>query len=353
MNQLTNTKHAVWLPLFFLLVFLKPDPLTAQIKPDIFPEDIGTPGGGIVRCFCKPGVRNKSRSKGIELSYITRGSGEFEDQRNSLSKPFTEYKNWTKLEVDLKAPVINTEGFKFLVGYKYTAENFNIKRLGIDFPSAFQRLGDVSLKSGNISAIVTKPLNEKQYLAFRFRYSANGNYDGILSFDSRYAIYKGMAVFGVKKHHDFEWGVGLNFSKSFRRTNILPFLVYNKTFINDWGLEAAFPGYIYARYNLSAQTIFLFGTEYASDSYRLDVPESPVNDYLDYAFNHSELLFLARWEQQIAPWIWINMRVGYQLNFSSDFESKAIGTEGFLFDSTDTPFFEIGIFISPPDGVLK
>ncbi len=337
--------------LLLILIFTT-EAIFAQLKPDFLPEDIGTPGGQIVRCFCKPGVRNKSRSKGLEIAYTTRGKGTFGDEENNISRPYTDFSNWSKFEVDLKGPVLNKEKFKFLLGYKYTGENFNMSRIGADFPESFQRLNDVTLKTSNISAIVTKPLNEKNYLAFRFRYSANGDYDGILSFDKRYAIYKAMGIFGIKIDEDFEWGIGINYSKSFRRANYLPFVVFNRTFYNGWGIEAAFPGYVFGRYNLSPRTIFLLGTEYTSDSYRIEVPLDDDTS-LDYALNHSEVLFLLRWEQQIVPWIWTNVRAGFQMNFSTDFETKANETTTFLVDPSNSPFLEIGIFISPPDGAFK
>ena len=338
-------------PLIFLLIILA-NPLSAQLKPDFLPEDVGTPGGQIVRCFCKPGVRNKSRSKGLELAYTNMWKGTFGDEEKNIVRPYTEFDNWSKFEVDLKGPILNKEGFKFLMGYKYTGEYFKMKSIGASFPETFRRLDNVTLKSSNISAIITKPVNERNYLAFRFRYTANGDYKGILDFSQRYAIYKAMGIFGFKVHDDFEWGVGLNYSKSFRQDNFLPFIVYNRTFVNDWGIEIAFPGYVYGRYNMSDRTILLLGTEYTSDSYRIDVP-MPNDADLDYAFNQSALLFLVRWEQQIIPWIWGNIRAGYQMNFSTDFESKSTNTQTFLVDPSNSPIFEIGIFISPPEGAFK
>ncbi len=334
--------------------------IRAQLRPDFLPEDVGTPGGQIVRCYCKPGVRNKSRSKGLELAYTNMGRGTFTDEENSVTRPYTKFSNWSRFEFDLKGPVLNKQNFKFLVGYKYTGETFNINNFGNDFRPTFERLDRVTLKSSNISAIITKPINEKNYMAFRLRYTANGDFDGVMDFSQRYGIYKAMGVFGFKVHDDFEWGFGINYSNSFRdsnngsrrRTNILPFVIYNRTFVNDWGIEAAFPGYIYGRYNQGPNTIFLFGTEFSSDSYRIDVPLSN-EPTLDYAINQSSLLFLARWEQQIVPWIWGNIKAGYQMSFSTDFESKAANTTTFLVDPSNSPIFEIGIFISPPDGAFK
>lgn len=321
--------------------------LFSQIKPDFFPEDINA-SEATPRCYCTPGVRNKSRSKGLEFNYTVIGDGTFKDEEGSLTQAPPRFSSWTALEVDLKAPVINREGFKFLLGYKYSSEAIRLNDFGGDFPETFKALDATTLKSSSISAIVTKPLNELHYLGFRFRYSSNGNFDGIMNFDPRFAIYKGLAIFGFKKSDDFEWGVGLNFSKSFRRTNILPFLVYNRNFYNSWGIETAFPGYLFGRYNLNDQSIILFGMEYSSDSYRFDLTTRD-NEVYDFAFNHSELLTLMRLEQRFAPWVWGNLRFGYQMNFSTDFESKSPVTPEFMVDPSNGLFFEIGIFISPPD----
>ncbi len=344
MNQIKYT--------FFLFIVFASASLSAQLRPDLFPEDIGTPGGQIVQCYCKPGVRNKSRSKGLQITYSTIGDGTFKDEESGVEPPYSKYSNWSKFKYDLKVPVFNKQKLKVLVGYKFAGERLSFDQIGHDFPETFRQLGKRTLKSSNLTAIATKPLNERQYLAFRIRYTANGTYGGIINFDRRYAIYKAMAVFGVKRNEDFEWGVGISFSKSFRRTNYLPFVVFNRTFLNNWGIEAAFPGYVYGRYNYSAKTIFLAGAEYASSSYRLDVPLDDGTS-LDYALNHSELLFLLRWEQQIVPWVWSNLRVGYQMNFSTDFERKAVNTPGFMVDPTNSLFFEIGVFVSPPDSMLK
>ena len=106
-------------------------------------------------------------------------------------------------------------------------------------------------------------------------------------------------------------------SKGFRGISALPFFLYNRNFNNKWGIESLLPGLIYGRYNLNARNILLGGVEYASQSYRLSVEESGVNE-LDYAYNHSELQFAVRWEHQFVDWLWASLKFGYQMNFSSD-----------------------------------
>lgn len=322
----------------------------AQLKPDFFPEDV-SPEGIEVRCFCKPGVQNKSRSKGLEVSYGRLGKGTFKDEEGKFTAPLSEYKSWQRLKVSLKVPVVNKDNLKVLLGYKYRSESFDVSRFGGDFTEAFQGLDASNLKNVSLSAYITKPLNEKSYLAFRIRYTASGNYSGLMDFGSDYAIYKGLAFFGIKPSEDFEWGLGLNVSSSFRRTTVLPFFVYNRNFNERWGIESALPGYVLGRYNLGEKSILLFGFEYNSDSYRMKVNQTS-NGVIDYALNHSEVHGLLRLEQQIAPWIWGNVKAGYQLNFSSDFESKSVNTTSFQVEPTDGFFFQIGVFISPPDHIF-
>lgn len=324
--------------------------LQAQIKPDFFPEDVSKESVEI-RCFCKPGVRNKSRSKGLEIAYDFIGKGAFQPEDGQISPPLSTYSNWQRWEFDLKVPVLNKENFNLLLGYQYTPEYFTFKRFGNDFTETFRQLDKATLKSSSWSAIISKPLNETRYLAIRLRYSANGDYNGIVNFQKDNAIYKGLALYGIKPHDDFEWGIGLNVSKSFRQWSVLPFFVYNRTYENGWGIEAAFPGYVFGRKNLNTKSIFLFGYEYNSNSYRVNVP-IPNADELRYAINHSEIILLARLERELTPWVWANLRLGYQLNFSTNFEAKSPNTTYFEAEPNDAPFIEIGIFLSPPDGFL-
>lgn len=325
--------------------------LTSQVKPDFFPEDISHDGLG-VRCFCKPGTRDKSRSKGLVLSYTLLGKGVFEDEDNSVTAPYTEYSSWKRFEVGMKIPIINKERFKALIGFKYESESFNIDRFGSDFEVTFREVDASNLKKNGVSLLFTHPLSETKYLAMRLGYSANGNYEGLLDFNKDYAVYKSLLILGVKPTEDFEWGIGLSYSSSFRKTSTFPFLIYNRNFNRKWGVESVFPANVYLRYNFKPSTIFLMGVAYNSDSYRLIVI-TPVDDRFDYGLNHSEIMGVLRLEQQIAPWVWASAKLGYQTNFSTDFEVNDLSTTPFKVEPTSGLFFQLGLFLSPPDGFMS
>ena len=323
----------------------------AQVKPDFFPEDINPEAIG-VRCFCKPGVQNKSRSRGFDFSYGILGSSTFEPEDDPLTRPFSSFRNVEQLEINAKFPILNKEHFKILLGYKYYRETLRFDNVGQDFEEVFRELSNQRLNSNSFSVIISKPIDETRYLAGRFRYSLNGDYEGWIKFGEKYRIYKFLAMYGIKPSEDLEWGFGLNVASGFRGNSVLPFILYNRNFNQKWGLEAILPGLIYGRYNLNSKNILLAGIEYSSQSYRLDVTESAFNIW-DYAYNHSEIMIALNWEHQFSNWIWGDIKVGYQMNFSSDFEAKTDNTTPFNVEPTNNLFFKIGLFLSPPDDLIK
>lgn len=320
----------------------------AQAKPGFFPEDVTTEGGQL-QCFCKPGVQNKSRSKGLELSYGYFGGGKFKAEDTLLSPPLTEFRNLSYLKFELKAPLVNKESLKLLLSYSYFSELYDFKRFGPDFGQAFRELNDSDLKSSSLGLILSRPLGEFHYLAFRFRLSVNGNYNGMgRFFEDRYSIYKFYGIYGIKPSDDFEWGIGLAFSKSFRRNSLVPFLMYNRNFSDKWGIEAVFPANVFMRHNLGHGDILLFGVEYDSQSYRISVP-NPSAENFDFAMNHSEFLTSMRVEHRFAPWVWGSLKAGYRVNFRTDFDAKSPGTTTFNVEQSNSLFFQVGFFLSPPD----
>jgi len=317
----------------------------SQIKPSFFPEDVHVVGEQDLKCYCKPGVANKFRSKGLSLSYGINTGGEYEGSGNSvfLDTP-SSLNRLSHVEFKIKIPILIKERTRLLLGYQYYSEFYEFERVGLDYETTFQNLNNENLKKNSYSIIFSHSLDEDNYLGIRYSYSLNGNYDGWMEFGSRYAIHKLIGIYGFKKSDDFEWGVGLIFSESFRRTSALPFLLYNRNFSTQWGIESVFPANIFLRYNIDPSSITAIGLEYGSQSFRLSVED--INPQ-DYAFNHSELSLVWSLERHLTSWIWANIKLGYQQNFSSDFESKITGTNSFFAAPQNAFFFHFGFFLSP------
>lgn len=331
----------------FVLFLFGEISLNAQVKPDLFPEDL-IENEIETQCYCTPGVYNKSKSRGIVLAYGWMQGGTFNEQDFPFTSQLSTYDRLESLEFKIKAPILLRDNFKLLIGYQHFSEFFSFQNVGTDFNPVFNELSKERLKSNSISLIVSKPLDETRYLAFRFKYTSSGDYNNLFSFDHRFAIYKFLGLYAIKPHEDLEWGIGLALSKSFRRNNVLPFVLFNKNFNKHWGIESVLPGMIFGRYNINKANYLLFGAEYNSESYRIDINDNNNPTLLDYAYNHSEIILSNKWDHRFTPWVWGSIKVGYQFNFSSEFEAKNMVTAGFNTNPTGSPFFNISIFISPP-----
>ena len=320
--------------------------LQSQIKPNFFPEDILTEGFE-GKCYCKPGVENKSRSRGLSISYGQANSAGYvaDGETPAFSDPLSVLNQLDQFELKLKIPLLLKERTKLLLSYKYYIESYNFKAIGVNFPATFQALDQQSLKSNDYGIILSHALNEKNYLIVRYKYGTNGNYEGWTNFNSRFAIHSVLGMYGIKKTDDFEWGVGFFFTKSFRQTSGLPFLLYNRNFNDKWGIEAMFPANVFLRHNMGSKSIATIGLEYNSKSFRI-VETDALTD-IDYAFNHAELLPSINLERHLTSWFWANFRLGYQVNFSSEFLDKSGLTIDFQADPGSGFFFNVGIFISP------
>lgn len=321
--------------------------LFGQTKPNFFPEEVESQVVGI-RCFCEPGIKNKSRSKGLELRYLLRGNGNFTSDEVQFSRPYTSFERFEQFGIRLRVPIINRVDLKLLLGYKHESEVYNLDQIGPDFTESFEGINGKKLKSNAFNLLLVKSLNEVNYLAFRGSFAMNGDYKGWLEFDHRYTIYKGAIILGVKKSEDFEWGPGIAFSSSFRQNSLLPFLLFNKNFNDRWGVESIFPAFVNFRYNLNQNTILLFGGEYSSQSYRTTFSTSNAEQF-DYSINHSEMIASIQLEKKLASWVWTNLKVGYQENFSTDFGSKTDVTPPFKAEPSNFFIFQVGLFLSPPD----
>jgi len=330
-----------------------------QIAPDFLVEDaIDVEALSGIDCnWCKPGLKNKSRSRGLEIGYQALNNSTFQETETILKPPFPQIDHLGLLVLKLKIPVLLKDDFKLLVGTSYRPEYYNIGNFTGNFAPEFAQIDGETMKSTAFQALATKSLSETSYLTFRFKAKYNGDYQGFVDFSNRYSIYTLAGMYGVKKSELLEWGIGLTLNSDFRNRFIaLPVFLYNRNFNQKWGVELFLPAIAKVRYNVSPSTILLAGANFASRNYRINVDRMIAENesaVADYVLRHSEIQMGIELEQKIVPWIWFNARVGYQTNFQTTFEAKNEFAQEFAVEPTDAPFIRLGIFISPPDKLME
>lgn len=336
----------------FLLFSLSALYVIGQTRPPVFPEDIDdatlNPETGAIEI----GVNGKSKGRGVSITYTHVNGGELRDEEGTIQAPLTNLDALSRFAIKVKCPIINKDNFKLLAGYRYVTETYNFASFGADFQNVFVGIDNKLMKTTGFELIGLKKMKNQAGITLRAKVEAKGDYNGLANFSGRYAVYSLQGIYSKQVNESYEWGVGLTFTSSFRRTIALPFFVFNKNFNDKWGIEAVLPAFISLRHNLSPNTILLFGPKYNSSSYSFDVT-TPVDDVLSYNLNHSEIRLGLALQQKMYGWMWIDAEVGFQGNFSTDFEADFDATANFKAEPTDSPYFTLGLFITPPDNFSK
>ncbi len=296
---------------------------------------------------CQPGVINKSPSKGISFEYGLIPNLQLRNQNTfDISNP-TKIGVSKQFKFKLKAPILLKDNLKLLAGWNYAGEEYSFDYLGTENGGLFNSVDDIHLKSSSLSLYLIKSINHKYYFAAKAQASFNGDYDGMFNFDQRYASYNLATIFGVKKRANVEWGVGLLFRHG-PNTNlpVLPFGIYNHTFNDKWGIEATIPSSIKGRYNINKKNILLFGPEFESRSYAVD---NLGKESEPYFLRRSELRFAVNYQRHLGSWFWLELSTGYTHNFTTSLEIDNMSglNAPANFNTSSSPFFKVGVFISP------
>jgi len=308
--------------------------------------------------YCRPGVRNRSQSRGLVIRYETQlgfnwkaGSGLVGgDQEVTHLEQFT---------FKFKIPLINKEGLKFLLGYEWDTEKyfFNDPYQGLNEQlTLFQLLDERRLKANKLSAYVTKSFNEKFYTTARLRISLNGDYEGLINFANIYRTYSAAAAFGKKISEDEEWAVGLTFSSNKARTIALPFFAWNKTFNDRWGIQSALPGLAFLRYNVGAsrKNAFLFGAIFDSRYYAINTDTRPQFKELgQYFLRNNGIRVQLQYEQNFIPWVWAFAQAGYYAPVNTRFNPADNIDLDIFTEPGGRPFFRVGVFLAPPKELIR
>lgn len=328
----------------FVLTILLP----ILVKAQDFPTPI------IGHAFCKPGVENASPGKGLSIQYIRHPNYELtsgfklEDNRRR-----SDVERKERLDAKLKIPLLNKDEWKALIGLYHSFEKYTFDYIAPPNNYYFNAIDDQMLKRTRATAFLFKALDSRNYLALRLGASFNGNYEGLVQFDNRYAVYRAALVWGFKKTNDKELGIGLLMNKSFRRTAVYPFLIYNRTFNEKWGIESVLPVKISLRRNLNEESLLLASAEYWSSAYSMDIVPNEASRVVDFHFKSSAMHFYVDWQNRLlSNWTWTSLKLGYAWNFDSRFINTETDQNFNAFPSHSI-FVSVGFFLSPPKNFRK
>ncbi len=330
-----SVKKIVWLFLLIGVVFL------ADAQEMLSP----------IRDFCRPGVLHKSPSKGLVIEY-----GYFPGYRLSSNEVGTDDRVVVNhhLLVKYKIPILNKEKVKFLLGARHFREAYHLRNADGQNEWLSENLDGKRLKGSRFSAYLTQSFGYNHYLGLKAEVSLNGDYNNFVNFKKRYRESHFIGAFGFKKTEYRELAVGLAARTGYRGFAVFPFLLYNHTFNEHWGIESTLPVKVMLRYRLNNRQLFLFGGEYASRNYSLSMLKGQTDLQGRYRINSPEAQINLTYQQQLGDWIWMELKTGWVTYFRSRVRSiQTDADQSFRLSKTDSGFLKVGLFISPPERLIR
>jgi hypothetical protein len=302
--------------------------------------------------FARPGVANSSPGKGFYIEYERHPNYEIQTDFNQENgKTSTDVENKEHFEAKLKIPIIPKGKVLMLADIYHSFDRINFTNISPEDNYFFGTIDNEKLKRTRFTLYTIVSLGTKHYLGFRGEASFNGDYSGIVNFDEQYSVYRGAAALGFKTEDGLqEIAPGIFYSRGFTRNVLLPFVLFNKTFNDTWGIESILPLKFAIRHNFSEKSLLMLGAEYWSASYAIDIQAPGATSPSDYYFKNSAALLGLEWNQNfLTNWTWLSLRAGYAYNFDSKFvEFNNLDNEVAAFPSRSV-YFSAGFFLSPPD----
>ncbi len=250
------------------------------------------------------------------------------------------------LRAQVNVPVVSNTKIIWQLGANYGNSGLAFEETTSNpFINKLQAKG---LQTAGINTTIFKPLNEKNFLIFQASADVNGVFEGFDDINSKAVTISGTAIYGWKKSEKNMWGLGIARTYRAGQTIIVPVLLWNKTFNDQWGMELLLPARGHLRRNFSTSNILQIGYELEGNQYWMRTP-SPNGEVF---IQRGELKPRVMWDKKLSGFFWLNVQAGFRYNWRFDVmnEYDARKDNQLLFRSalTNPFYFSVGLnFVSP------
>lgn len=309
--------------------------------------------------YCVPGVLGMPRPKGVILEY--EGLTDFGIQARSRVDYLEDGAKREILEnrrllFKFRLPVYNSPGLKLIAGAEYFEEHYHFEEpQTLEYP-LYRLLQQHTLRSVGTRLYISRLWRGNKYLFARLAANLNGDFQSGEVPLHRFLKVSASVLYGWKRNPQTAMGVGIGATYSFGRPLAFPLFMYNRSWLNGFGLEIMLPTKINARYNLSKSTIVYLTSELNGASYRIRLPESFSGEAQTFELRSSEVRNLFRVEQEIYDFLWLGLESGMRTNINFNLsEQNRIRRRADVVRNrlNHAFFFNVSLFLVPPRKWMK
>lgn len=298
--------------------------------------------------YCVPSVEGLSRPKGFVISeeiVMNHGINSSSTQ-GTTSTALGQIKAVRRREIKFKAPLLNRDGLKIAMGFKYRVEDVFFDDQARESLSFYQNLENKNLKQLGTSLYLIKPMRGNVYFLMRASASLNGDYGANNAPTKDYLKYSIAPMIGWKKTPFLSYAVGIGYSENFGKLSLFPLLSYNQTFTKHFGIESILPLRIKLRYSTLDQKNFIYlSSEVKGSTYNIKFRDGDTG-YL----NNTEIRHLVTYEREIYDFVWISVDAGLRSNLNFSLSDTPDYKNSKVINNNVNQSFFVGfsIFVVPP-----
>lgn len=332
--------------------------VAAAILCIVVPAEAQRPETGILEEYASPSVVGMGKGKGIVIGYerLPRFDIKSYSKDPRLEDGQGRVRRHNKFDVKINAPVLNKPQTKVIFGIDYKFEEFNFEDVTPESYDLYQYLEDRNLQSVGAQVVYLHSIDSRRFYLVRLRGELNGDFtkDDINSDLIDYFKPTVDIAYGWKKSPNYAIGVGLQLGYTFGRASIYPALLYNRTFNNNWGIEAIFPANARVRYNVNEKTLLFAGYRLEGASYNLYVDEGSLSEFGEIELSRTDVKGLLRVEREIYDFLWFGVEGGFRQYYRNRVFDEA-GSRDEILDNDlfGAGFVKVELFVVPPRRLME
>ncbi|MBB6609905.1 hypothetical protein H7F15_02545 [Pontibacter sp. Tf4] len=303
--------------------------------------------------YASPSVRNTGKSRGIIIGYerLPQFDIESESKDPRVESGSGRVRRNNKFEAKIYAPIVNQPQTKVIIGLDYKLEEFNFDKVTPAAYNLYQYLEDKNLHSLGAQMAFLRSIDNRRFYLLRINGELNGDWekDGASNNLIDYLKTTFEAGYGWKKSPDYVIGVGFQVGYTFGRRSIYPAIIYNRTFNDNWGVEAIFPANVRLRRNVNEKTLLYTGYKIDGASYNLYIDEGPLSQFKEIELRRTDFKGFLRLEREIYDFLWFSLEGGFRQYYRNRvFDEVGSRNEILNNDLAGAGYVRIELYAVPP-----
>ncbi|MFY7898587.1 MAG: DUF6268 family outer membrane beta-barrel protein [Chitinophagaceae bacterium] len=261
-----------------------------------------------IKVYCNQKITNQTPNRFISIGYELQTASTIKIN-NAAWNDSKQFNAMQGIRLNVNTPLVSTNQLIVNAGAQFARTAFN-GNINAPYP-LYNELVEDGLHTSGVQLTMFKPLNAKNFFIFQTSVDANWLAGSVKQMDTKAATISATAMYGWKKSDNEMIGLGVSRTYRLGRLIYVPVVLWNKTFNDQWGVEATFPAKAHVRRNINSKSLLQFGYELEGNQYAIYTNKALfANTYLQRGEIKPRFIY----ERSIVGFWWLSIQAGLRIN---------------------------------------